>query len=214
MIADENRYLKYDTSVPVTQATYINNSCTSDKGRYVLLLFSFPLFPLFFHPPCPSSPPSPSLLSPLRLSQSPANNPPSDDGNPTVVGEFSLSVPDDVQFTADWDPSTQQAFYTQWFAAQITTYEKDTNGWIFWAWKAQLGDYRWSYVGMLCLFIFVPFSVRGRGEGGGGGEGRDLGKFQMKRMTEANSVTGAVAAGVIPSNFSQLQTNACASSAA
>ncbi|KAN0105831.1 glycoside hydrolase family 5 protein [Hyaloscypha variabilis] len=69
----------------------------------------------------------------------------SDNDTPTIVGEFSLSVPDDVQWTAAWDPSTQQAFYTQWFAAQVTKYEQDTNGWIFWAWKSQLGDYRWSY---------------------------------------------------------------------
>ncbi len=24
-------------------------------------------------------------------------------------------------------------------------YEEYTNGWIFWAWKSQLGDYRWTY---------------------------------------------------------------------
>ncbi|KAG9240085.1 putative endo-beta-1,6-glucanase [Calycina marina] len=64
---------------------------------------------------------------------------------PTVVGEFSLSVPDDVQWTAAWDPSTQQAFYKQWFAAQVMTYERTAIGWVFWTWKTQLGDYRWSY---------------------------------------------------------------------
>jgi len=69
----------------------------------------------------------------------------SDNDSPTIVGEFSLSVPDDVQWTPDWDPSTQQAFYRQWFAAQVTKYEQDTNGWVFWTWKSQLGDYRWSY---------------------------------------------------------------------
>lgn len=71
---------------------------------------------------------------------------------PTVVGEFSLSVPDDVQWTAAWDPSTQQAFYKQWFAAQVTSYETNTLGWIFWTWKAQLGDYRWSYQGECSVF--------------------------------------------------------------
>ena len=69
----------------------------------------------------------------------------SDNDTPTIVGEFSLSVPDDVQWTPDWDPSTQQSFYRQWFAAQVTKYEQDTNGWVFWTWKSQLGDYRWSY---------------------------------------------------------------------
>jgi len=69
---------------------------------------------------------------------------------PTIVGEFSLSVPDDVQWTAGWDPSTQQTFYKNWFAAQIQTYERTTMGWIFWTWKSQLGDYRWSYQGKLC----------------------------------------------------------------
>ncbi|KAH8587557.1 putative endo-beta-1,6-glucanase [Bisporella sp. PMI_857] len=64
---------------------------------------------------------------------------------PTVVGEFSLSVPDNVQWTDGWHPNTQQAFYKKWFAAQVIAYERYTIGWIFWTWKAQLGDYRWSY---------------------------------------------------------------------
>lgn len=83
--------------------------------------------------------PFPLLGRPLTLS--------SDGDTPTIVGEFSLSVPDDVQWTSTWNPSTQQAFYSQWFAAQVTKYEADTNGWIFWTWKSQLGDYRWSYQG-------------------------------------------------------------------
>lgn len=81
------------------------------------------------------------------LHDSCTNNQASDGDTPVIVGEFSLSVPDDVQWTSAWDPSTQQAFYKQWFAAQVLTYEKDTNGWIFWTWKSQLGDYRWSYQG-------------------------------------------------------------------
>lgn len=64
---------------------------------------------------------------------------------PTVVGEFSLSVPDNVQWSDGWHPNTQQAFYRKWFAAQVTSYERNTIGWVFWTWKAQLGDYRWSY---------------------------------------------------------------------
>jgi len=70
-------------------------------------------------------------------------------GNPnTVVGEFSLSVPDNVQWTDGWHPNTQQGFYRKWFAAQIMSYERNTLGWVFWTWKSQLGDYRWSYQGM------------------------------------------------------------------
>jgi hypothetical protein len=30
---------------------------------------------------------------------------------PAIVGEFSLSVPDDVQWTDGWHPNSQQAFY-------------------------------------------------------------------------------------------------------
>jgi len=75
----------------------------------------------------------------------------SDNETPTVVGEFSLSVPDSVQWSSGWDPSTQQSFYSQWFAAQVLNYEQDTNGWIFWTWKSQLGDYRWSYQGKFFL---------------------------------------------------------------
>jgi hypothetical protein len=83
--------------------------------------------------------------SPFSFPLYPTNTLPSDNDTPTIVGEFSLSVPDSVQWTSDWHPSTQQAFYSQWFAAQVTKYEQDTNGWVFWAWKSQLGDYRWSY---------------------------------------------------------------------
>jgi hypothetical protein len=94
--------------------------------------------------------PCPILGRPLTLS--------SDGDTPTIVGEFSLSVPDDVQWTSTWNPSTQQAFYSQWFAAQVSKYEADTNGWIFWTWKSQLGDYRWSYQG-------EPISLLCRGSG-------------------------------------------------
>ncbi|KAJ3107438.1 hypothetical protein HK100_003582 [Physocladia obscura] len=63
---------------------------------------------------------------------------------PIVVGEFSLSVPDAVQDTAAWATASQQAFYTNWFAAQVKSYETQL-GWIFWSWKTDLGDYRWDY---------------------------------------------------------------------
>jgi hypothetical protein len=70
---------------------------------------------------------------------------------PTIVGEWSLSVPDNVQWTSGWNPNTQQAFYKKWFAAQAMAYERQM-GWIFWTWKSQLGDYRWSYQGRVLSF--------------------------------------------------------------
>jgi glucan endo-1,6-beta-glucosidase len=103
MAYDDHRYLKWDTSVTVSQAAYLQNSCDANRN--------------------------------------------SDNDTPTIVGEFSISVPDDVQDDADWSTSTQTAFYKQWFAAQVSNFESNTNGWVFWSWKAQLGDYRWSYQG-------------------------------------------------------------------
>ncbi|RJE19079.1 Glycoside hydrolase family 5 [Aspergillus sclerotialis] len=67
-----------------------------------------------------------------------------DSSTPTIVGEWSLSVPDDVENDSDWSTDSNQDFYKRWFAAQLTAYEKQ-QGWVFWTWKAQLGDYRWSY---------------------------------------------------------------------
>ncbi|KAE8393156.1 putative glucan endo-1,6-beta-glucosidase B [Aspergillus alliaceus] len=68
---------------------------------------------------------------------------------PAIIGEWSLSVPDDVQESPEWEPYSNQDFYKKWFAAQVQTYEKQ-QGWIFWTWKTQLGEYRWSYRGMDC----------------------------------------------------------------
>ncbi|QDS69220.1 hypothetical protein FKW77_001058 [Venturia effusa] len=64
-----------------------------------------------------------------------------------VVGEWSLSVPDDLENTPAWqvmDSTANHAFYQKWFKAQAQAYEKQA-GWIFWSWKAELGDWRWSY---------------------------------------------------------------------
>ncbi|KAL4870287.1 glucan endo-1,6-beta-glucosidase B [Aspergillus spectabilis] len=63
---------------------------------------------------------------------------------PTIVGEWSLSVPDDVQWNAEWDPASNTDFYARWLAAQVIAYERQL-GWVFWTWRADLGDYRWSY---------------------------------------------------------------------
>ncbi|KAF2477974.1 glycoside hydrolase [Lindgomyces ingoldianus] len=100
---DDHRYLKWDTSIEHTKASYIKTSCSDTFG---------------------------------------------DGGNtPLIVGEWSLSVKDDLERTPDFDPSVQsnKAFYTQWWAAQVSAYEKQL-GWVFWSWKTQLGDdWRWSY---------------------------------------------------------------------
>lgn len=71
----------------------------------------------------------------------------SDGDLPVITGEWSLSVADSVENTNDWSPSNSanNAFYQNWFIAQIQAYEKQA-GWVFWSWKAQLGDWRWSYV--------------------------------------------------------------------
>lgn len=69
-----------------------------------------------------------------------------DSNSPNIVGEWSLAVPDDVEGSSDWDPSSNTEFYAKWFAAQVHSYEKQ-QGWVFWTWKAQLDDYRWSYQG-------------------------------------------------------------------
>lgn len=71
-----------------------------------------------------------------------------DSDSPTIVGEWSLSVPDNVESDDEWKPDSAEnkEFYKKWFSAQITSYEKQL-GWVFWTWKAELGDYRWSYKG-------------------------------------------------------------------
>ncbi|THC99686.1 hypothetical protein EYZ11_000847 [Aspergillus tanneri] len=67
-----------------------------------------------------------------------------DANKPTIVGEWSLSVPDDVENSDEWSKDGQKDFYRRWFAAQVTAYERQ-QGWVFWTWKSELGDYRWAY---------------------------------------------------------------------
>lgn len=64
-----------------------------------------------------------------------------------VIGEWSISVADDVENTPAWqvkDSTANYEFYKKWFKAQTRAYEKQA-GWIFWSWKAELGDWRWSF---------------------------------------------------------------------
>jgi aryl-phospho-beta-D-glucosidase BglC (GH1 family) len=70
----------------------------------------------------------------------------SSENQPTIVGEFSLGVPQQFTSTQEWtskNPNNTE-FYQTWFAAQISEYEKHL-GWCFWSWKTELDDYRWSY---------------------------------------------------------------------
>ncbi|EPS43631.1 hypothetical protein H072_2359 [Dactylellina haptotyla CBS 200.50] len=66
---------------------------------------------------------------------------------PLVVGEWSLSVPDNVEHTDEWktDAPGAVSWYSNWFIAQQQMYERSGLGWVFWNWKSTLGDWRWSY---------------------------------------------------------------------
>jgi hypothetical protein len=70
----------------------------------------------------------------------------SDHDTPKVVQEFSLTVDAGIEGNSefDWKASKNQAFYSQWWIAQQRLYEQ-TNGWIFWTWKVELDNPRWSY---------------------------------------------------------------------
>ncbi|KAI9889687.1 MAG: hypothetical protein M1814_005088 [Vezdaea aestivalis] len=65
---------------------------------------------------------------------------------PKIVDEWSLSIADDLERNPEFAANAgNKDFYSRWFSAQIQTYEKQTNGWVFWSWRNELGDYRWSY---------------------------------------------------------------------
>ncbi|OCT46352.1 Glucan endo-1,6-beta-glucosidase B [Cladophialophora carrionii] len=68
---------------------------------------------------------------------------------PVFVGEWSLSVATDVEWTDDWNPNRDENkdFYRNWWAAQVMSYERTAQGWIFWTWKTSgtLNDPRWDY---------------------------------------------------------------------
>ena len=80
------------------------------------------------------------------LSTSCSDSVASDGDTPLIIGEWSISPADSVQWSSAFEisDSINSNFYTRWWAAQVMAYEKQ-EGWIFWAWKAELGDYRWSY---------------------------------------------------------------------
>ena len=109
-----------------------------------------------------------------------------------IVGEFSLSVADNLQFQPAFTPDNNVAWYQKWFAAQIIAYEKQ-EGWIFWSWKADwiggVDDWRWSYQGKQPVVQIQN-------------------KFLVKLITLINAA--AVAAGAIPQNLNDaLESNPC-----
>jgi glucan endo-1,6-beta-glucosidase len=71
----------------------------------------------------------------------------SDGDTPVIVGEWSLSPWAAAENSSVFEVKSgnNSDFYSKWFSAQVTAYEKQ-DGWIFWSWKTELdGDYRWSY---------------------------------------------------------------------
>ncbi|KAI0887934.1 glycoside hydrolase family 5 protein [Annulohypoxylon maeteangense] len=73
-------------------------------------------------------------------------------GNDVIVGEWSISVADDVEngseFQIDGNPPDQVEWYQKFWAAQVTSYEK-SGGWVFWSWKCNWiggrNEWRWCY---------------------------------------------------------------------
>ena len=107
------------------------------------------------------------------------------------MGEFSLSVADNLQYQPEFTPDSNVAWYQKWFAAQIITYEKQ-EGWIFWSWKADwiggVNDWRWSYQGKQLV-------VRSK---------------QVSHEVMALINAAAVAAGAIPEDLNDaLESNPC-----
>ncbi|KAI0439424.1 glycoside hydrolase superfamily [Xylaria telfairii] len=72
-------------------------------------------------------------------------------GSDLIVGEWSISVADNVQYNAEFDIRDTDAnndWYKKFFAAQVHTFEK-SGGWVFWSWKcnwiAGFNEWRWCY---------------------------------------------------------------------
>lgn len=72
-------------------------------------------------------------------------------GNDLIVGEWSISVADSVQFNDEFqikDRPDQVDWYKKFWAAQAHTFEK-SGGWVFWTWKCNwiggMDEWRWCY---------------------------------------------------------------------
>lgn len=70
----------------------------------------------------------------------------------TITGEWSM--------TSGVDPS-DTAFFKKWFTAQQQLYEKPgMSGWVYWTWKTELNDPRWTYSDATYLGL-VPTTAAG-----------------------------------------------------
>ncbi|EMR66973.1 hypothetical protein MGN70_006916 [Eutypa lata] len=73
-------------------------------------------------------------------------------GSDIIIGEWSISVADDVEnndeFSIDGNPAEQIEWYQKFWAAQVQTFEK-AGGWVFWTYKCNwIGgkdEWRWCY---------------------------------------------------------------------
>jgi aryl-phospho-beta-D-glucosidase BglC (GH1 family) len=72
-------------------------------------------------------------------------------GQDTLIGEWSLSVADDVQSNDEFEIRNrpdQAAWYRSYWAAQVQAFER-SGGWVFWSWKCNwitgFDEWRWCY---------------------------------------------------------------------
>ncbi|KAI1416660.1 glycoside hydrolase family 5 protein [Hypoxylon sp. FL1857] len=72
-------------------------------------------------------------------------------GSNVIVGEWSISVADDVESNGEFgikNRPDQVDWYRKYWAAQVQTFEK-SGGWVFWAWKCNwiggMDEWRWCY---------------------------------------------------------------------
>ncbi|KAJ3148165.1 hypothetical protein HK101_002173 [Irineochytrium annulatum] len=63
-----------------------------------------------------------------------------------VVGGQSFEITGEWSMTSGVDWSSDHAFFTKFWTAQQQLYEKPgMSGWIYWTWKTELNDPRWTY---------------------------------------------------------------------
>lgn len=79
---------------------------------------------------------------------------------PLLVGEWSLAVADGVAGSISQNQQNNSlSWFRDYFSRQRRRYESDgSRGWIFWAWKNELGDWRWSYQGAVEAGVVGDFS--------------------------------------------------------
>lgn len=84
--------------------------------------------------------------------------------SPLFVGEWSIAVADGVAGSISQNRQDNSlSWYQDYFSRQRQRYESDgSRGWIFWAWKNELGDWRWSYQGAVEAGVVDNFSSSSR----------------------------------------------------